>query len=314
LNTGTTSWVVEQSAPGVRMDVYVKGWLGDVSRGTIQRLMEEGCLRVNGKVVKSTQEPRAGDRVEIQWPEPKVSEVVPEAVVLEVLWEDDDLLVINKPPGMVVHPSVGHESGTLVNALLHYCAGRLSGIGGVARPGIVHRLDRDTSGCLVVAKHDGAHVGLTAQFARRDLEKTYQAILCGTLPHDVGEMRGAIARHPTDRKRMAVVEGGRVALTSYAVRERMGGGTWVEAGLHTGRTHQIRVHFRQLGYPVFGDEVYGAKATLKLAEATGHRPARQLLHAWRLEFRHPRDEALVRVEAPLPEDFTVALEALRRGG
>lgn len=314
MNTGTTSWVVEQSAPGVRMDVYVKGRLGDVSRGTIQRLMEEGCLRVNGKVVKTTQEPRAGDRVEIQWPEPKASEVEPEAVVLEVLWEDEDLLVINKPPGVVVHPSVGHESGTLVNALLHHCAGRLSGIGGVARPGIVHRLDRDTSGCLVVAKNDGAHVGLTAQFARRDLEKTYLAILCGVLPHDVGEMKGSIARHPTDRKRMAVVEGGRVALTSYEVRERMGGGTWVEAGLHTGRTHQIRVHFRHLGYPVFGDEVYGAKATLKLAEATGHRPARQLLHAWRLEFRHPRDEALVRVEAPLPEDFTAALEALRRVG
>jgi len=265
---------------------------------------------VNGRHARATQSPRAGDRIEIHWPEPRPAEALPQAMELDVLYEDDRLLVLNKPPGLVVHPSAGHEDGTLVNALLHHCAGRLSGIGGVARPGIVHRLDKDTSGCLVVAKDDGAHAGLAAQFAGRDLEKVYQAVVCGRVERDAGEIRAAIARHPSHRKRMAVSSGGREAWTTYRVRERWAAATWIEAHLHTGRTHQIRVHCQHLGHPVLGDATYGARPSGRVTEQTGYTAPRQLLHAWRLAFRHPSDGCILRFEAPLPGDFLEALEVL----
>jgi 23S rRNA pseudouridine1911/1915/1917 synthase len=211
-----------------------------------------------------------------------------------------------------VHPAAGHEEHTLVNALLHHCRGQLSGIGGVARPGIVHRLDKDTSGCLVVAKDDATHLALAEQFAGRSVHKTYQAIVCGEIPREQGNIRAAIARHPSHRKRMAVNEGeGREAWTSYRVLERLRAATLVEATLHTGRTHQIRVHFQHLGYPLVGDETYGMRQNARLTELTGHRPARLMLHAYKLAFVHPRTRKKQTFEASLPDDFTKALRALR---
>jgi 23S rRNA pseudouridine1911/1915/1917 synthase len=231
---------------------------------------------------------------------------------LDILYEDEALLVLNKPPGLVVHPAAGHEEHTLVNALLHHCAGQLSGIGGVARPGIVHRLDKETSGCLVVAKNDETHLALSTQFATRKVEKIYQAILCGELPRDQGEIRAAIARHPSHRKRMAVDDdAGREARTSYHVLERQRGTTLVEAVLHTGRTHQIRVHFQFLGFPLVGDATYGNRQNQRLEDLLGYRAPRLMLHAGRLAFIHPRTAKRLSFEAPRPEDFRDALAALR---
>jgi 23S rRNA pseudouridine1911/1915/1917 synthase len=198
-----------------------------------------------------------------------------------------------------------------VNALLHHCRGELSGIGGVARPGIVHRLDKDTSGCLIAAKSDAAHLALAEQFAQREVEKVYDVIVCGELHQSSGEIRAVVARHPSHRKRMAVTEGGgRAAWTSYRVLERLRGATRVEATLHTGRTHQIRVHFQHLGYPVVGDKTYGARQNQRLAEQTRYAAPRQMLHARRLVFTHPRSSERMVIEAPLPEDFRAALGAL----
>jgi 23S rRNA pseudouridine1911/1915/1917 synthase len=274
-------------------------------------LIEAGEVLVNGRAVKPTHVPRAGESVTVHWPEPKNAVAQPEDIPLEILFEDSGLIVVNKPPGLVVHPSAGHSEHTLVNALLHRCRGELSGIGGVARPGIVHRLDKDTSGCLVVAKDDTAHVALAEQFATREVRKIYDAILCGEISRESGEIRAAIARHPSHRKRMAVTDGGgREAWTSYRVRERLRGATWVEATLHTGRTHQVRVHFQHLGHPVVGDDTYGARQNRRLAEETGYTAPRQMLHARELAFTHPRSGKRVTVEAPLPPDFCDALEVL----
>jgi 23S rRNA pseudouridine1911/1915/1917 synthase len=231
---------------------------------------------------------------------------------LEIIFEDESLLVLNKPPGLVVHPSAGHEENTLVNALLHHCAGQLSGIGGVARPGIVHRLDQDTSGCLVVAKNDATHLALAEQFAARTVKKVYHALLCGEVPKLSGELRANIARHPSHRKRMAVTDGaGREAWTSYRVTERLRSATLVEALLHTGRTHQIRVHFQHLGFPVVGDATYGIRQNKRLAEVTAYVAPRQMLHAHELNFTHPRTGESQTFKAPWPEDFQLALAALR---
>jgi 23S rRNA pseudouridine1911/1915/1917 synthase len=295
----------------MRLDTYLRERLPDTSRATIQRLIESGRVRVNGRHAKSTQSPRAGDRIEVTWPAPRAAEVRPQAMPLEVLHEDSDLLVLNKAPGVVVHPSAGHDEGTLVNALLHHCADQLSGIGGIARPGIVHRLDKDTSGCLVVAKHDAAHLALAAQFAGRDLRKVYQAIVCGKVARARGEIRIGIGRHPSHRKRMAVTVGGRDAWTAYRVMEPLREATRVEALLHTGRTHQIRVHFQHIGHPVAGDATYGKRASARLEEVTGYRAPRQLLHAWQIAFKHPSSGKRLEIEAPLPADFSEALSALR---
>lgn len=308
---------IEHSQPAERLDRFLAERFPDVSRGTIQRLIAEGCIRVNGRAVKPTHHPRAGEVVEIQWPEPRPAAVEPEAMPLEILFEDESLLVLNKPAGVVVHPSAGHEAHTLVNALLHHCAGRLSGVGGVARPGIVHRLDKDTSGCLVVAKDDAAHLALSAQFASRQVEKIYHAVVCGEMLREEGRVCAAIARHPSHRKRMAVLDEAaraRAALTEYRVLERLRAATLVEARLHTGRTHQLRVHFQFLGHPVAGDAVYGRRQTARLTELTGYKPPRVLLHASRLAFTHPRTHRPVRCEAPWPEDFADAVRFLRAEG
>jgi 23S rRNA pseudouridine1911/1915/1917 synthase len=312
MSSTTQVVTVEHSLPSERLDVWLRTQLPSLSRGAIQRLIEDGHIRVNGKTVKPTHTPRAGDRVDVEVPEPIPSQAQPEAIPLDILHEDEVLLVLNKPPGLVVHPAAGHESRTLVNALLHHCHGQLSGIGGVARPGIVHRLDKDTSGCLVVAKTDEAHVALSAQFASRKVEKIYHAIVCGEMAREQGEIRAAIARHPSHRKCMAVDEEfGREAHTSYRVLERLRGATLAQALIHTGRTHQIRVHFKFLGYPVVGDATYGHRPNQLLRELTGYATPRQMLHAYRLAFIHPRTGRRMHFDAPRPEDFQEALAALK---
>jgi len=294
------------------LDSWLRHKLPGLSRGAIQRLIEEGHVRVNRKAVKSTHTPRAGDRVEVTIPDAKPAEAQPEDIPLDILYEDEVLLVLNKPAGLVVHPASGHESKTLVNALLHHCRGQLSGIGGVARPGIVHRLDKDTSGCMVVAKNDDTHLALSAQFASRKVEKIYHAIVCGEIARDQGEIRAAIARHSSHRKCMAVDEEfGREAHTSYRVLERLRGATLAQASLHTGRTHQIRVHFKFLGYPLVGDATYGHRQNQRLEELSGYRAPRQMLHAFHLAFIHPRTAKRLHFEAPRPEDFLDALAALK---
>ncbi|MGZ4963854.1 MAG: RluA family pseudouridine synthase [Limisphaerales bacterium] len=305
--------VIEQSLPMERLDTFLKTKFPAVSRGTLQRLMDEGHILVDGKKVKPNHTPRPGQTVSIHWPEPRPAEAQPQDIPLDVLFEDKDFLVINKPAGLVVHPAAGHETDTLVNALLHHCAGKLSGIGGVARPGIVHRLDKDTSGCLVVAKNDEAHLALAEQFAGRSLEKTYHALLCGDLPNDNGEIQAAIARHPTHRKRMTARDDGREAHTSYKVIERLAHVTYVETQIHTGRTHQIRVHFQHIGYPVVGDLVYGDRKNAKLSEVTGCKVTRQMLHASRIVLKHPRTKKQMKFEAPIPKDFNAALKCFRKG-
>jgi 23S rRNA pseudouridine1911/1915/1917 synthase len=303
---------IQQTLPAERLDTYLRAQFPAVSRGTIQRLIEQGHIRVNGVSTKPTHHPHAGENIEVHWPEPKSGTAQPEDISLDVLYEDADLLVINKPPGLVVHPSAGHEEHTLVNALLHHCAGELSGIGGVVRPGIVHRLDKETSGCLAVAKNDMAHLALAAQFAERRAEKIYQALVCGEVPQKEGEISAAIGRHPSHRKQMTVTDDkGRDARTTYRVLERLRGATLVEALLHTGRTHQIRVHFQHLGFPLVGDNAYGKRQNKRLFEISGYNAQRQMLHAQILALIHPRTRERLSFEAPLPADLEAALAALR---
>lgn len=303
---------VEETLHGERLDVYLRNRYPMASRGALQRMIEEGHIRINGEPAKCSHLPRRGEQVAVHWPEARPAEAQPEDIPLEILFEDSDLLVLNKPPGLVVHPAAGNEEHTLVNALLHHCAGNLSGIGGVARPGIVHRLDKDTSGCLVVAKNDEAHNGLADQFQNRTTVKIYHAVLCGELSRESGEIHGAIARHPSHRKRMTVTDGkGRDAWTSYNVLERLRAATLVAAQIHTGRTHQIRVHFQHLGFPLAGDTTYGERQNKRLTELTGCHFKRQLLHAFSLEFAHPRTKKAIKFEAPWPADFKDAVAALK---
>ena len=309
----TDSFIVEKSLPAERLDAFLRRRFPVVSRVALKRLIEQDHVRVNGRTVKPTHSPRAGETIEVHWPEPRPAKAQPEEMPLDILFEDRSLLVLNKPAGLVVHPAAGHEEHTLVNALLHHCGGELSGIGGVARPGIVHRLDKETSGCLVIAKNDEAHIALSAQFAGRKVKKIYNAIVCGQLVRDSGEIHAAIARHPSHRKRMAVRDddSGRAAHTTWRVLERLNSAALVEAQLHTGRTHQLRVHFQFLGHPLAGDETYGARQNRKLTELTGYQAPRVMLHACELSFTHPRTEESLSFEAPLPDDFREALTYLR---
>jgi 23S rRNA pseudouridine1911/1915/1917 synthase len=312
MSNRTESLFIERTLPSERLDTYLRSKFPAVSRGAIQRLIEEGHIRVNGHAVKPTHTPRAGEEVQVYWPEAKPAEAQPEEIPLDILFEDDALVVLNKPAGLVVHPAAGNAEHTLVNALLHHCAGQLSGIGGVARPGIVHRLDKETSGCMVAAKTDETHLALSAQFASRKVEKTYHAIACGLMQRDQGEIRAAIARHPSHRKRMAVNDDtGREARTSYRVLERLGAATLVEAGIQTGRTHQIRVHLQFLGYPLAGDVTYGQRQNQRLEELLGFAAPRVMLHAFQLTFTHPRTAKRLSFEAPRPGDFENFLKALR---
>jgi 23S rRNA pseudouridine1911/1915/1917 synthase len=313
MSARTETFTVEKSLPSERLDVFLRDKFPAASRGAMQRLIEQGHIRVNGQIVKPTHSPHAGEVIAVTWPEAQPAEAQPEDIPLDILFEDKSLLVLNKPAGIVVHPAAGHEEHTLVNALLHHCQGSLSGIGGVARPGIVHRLDKETSGCLVVAKNDETHLALSEQFSGRVVKKIYHAILCGEVPRETGEIHAAIARHPTHRKRMAVHDDsdGRAAHTSYRVLEKLKHATLVEAQIHTGRTHQIRVHFLHLGYPVVGDDTYGATKNKRLKELTNYAAPRVLLHAKELSFVHPRTGKTLKFSAPLPDDFKQALKLLR---
>jgi 23S rRNA pseudouridine1911/1915/1917 synthase len=305
------SFAVEAGVPRCRLDVFLHGRFPCFSRNSLQRLIREGAVRVDGGVVKPTHQPRAGESITVAWPAPQAPEVKARELPLDVLHEDEALLVLNKAAGMVVHPAAGTEDDTLVNALLHHCRGRLSGIGGVARPGIVHRLDQYTSGLMVVAKTDFAHVRLSRQFAQREVEKVYHAVVCGSLKPAAGEIAAAIARHPNHRKVMTVLAGGRPARTSYRTIEPLREATLVAAWLHTGRTHQLRVHFKYIGYPLVGDVTYGKRQNARVAELTGYTAPRQLLHARHLAFAHPDSGQRLAFDAPWPADFAAAVEALR---
>ena len=302
---------VETSEPKIRLDKFLQIKFPDTSRGTFQRLIVSGDVLVNDQPTKATHHPRAGEEISILWPEPVAAEAQPENIPLKILFEDEQLIVLNKPAGMVMHPAAGHATGTLVNALLHYCAGKLSGIGGVARPGIVHRLDKDTSGCLVVAKDDSTHHALSTQFADRKTTKIYQALVCGHPPKPKCTVNAPIARHPIHRKKMAVMERGRTARTDLRVVEVLNGSALVEATLHTGRTHQIRVHLQHLGCPVIGDPVYGDRTVRHFQQATHYEAPRQMLHAVSLGFTHPVSGKKLTVESPLPEDFVNAMNFLK---
>ncbi len=302
---------VEESQPKARLDKFLQEHFPQTSRGTFQRLIENGDVRVDGQPTKATHHPRASEAITIEWPEPITAEALPEDIPLEILFEDDHLLVLNKRACIVVHPAAGHATGTLVNALLHHCKGNLSGIGGVARPGIVHRLDKDTSGCIVVAKNDAAHLALSAQFAERTTTKIYHAIVCGQPSKPKHTVKEPLARHPVHRKKIAITPNGREAHTGFRVLEKLNHSALMEATLHTGRTHQIRVHLQHLGCPVVGDAVYGGRPARAFTQASGYTAPRQMLHAFALGFDHPASGEPVKVEAPLPEDFQKALDLLR---
>ena len=302
-------FTVERAAQGGRFDIFLHGKLDGFSRAFCQKLIREGHAKVDGSAVKPSHALRAGGRVTVVIPPPKSLELHAEEIALDVLYEDESLLVLNKPPGMVVHPAAGAEAHTLVHALLHHCRGSLSGIGGVTRPGIVHRLDKDTSGCLVVAKTDSAHRALVEQFQGRDVWKVYLALVWGDLPKTHGRVDSPIGRNPRNRQKMAVnVRGGRTALTEYEVVERFAECTAARVRLHTGRTHQIRVHFASLGRPILGDTMYGRKRQSTLAELV----KRQMLHAHRLGFEHPRTRKPLEFTAPVPTDMKELIQRLRQ--
>lgn len=295
-NTSGSSGTFTVPESGSRLDQWLAAREPRLSRSRWQELIREGHVQVNGRATKPNAKLRADDRVDFQEPRPVATEnAQPEEIPLAVLYEDADLVVIDKPAGMVVHPAAGHWAGTAVNALLHHC-GELSVIGGEHRPGIVHRLDRETSGCLVVAKNDAAHQALAKQFASRTVRKVYLAIAAGPFRQTSGEIDAPIGRHPSDRKKMAVLEKGRAARTSWRVLQELSAGVLVECTLHSGRTHQIRVHLKHLGHPLLGDVVYGKRGGF----------ARQMLHAWQLGFTHPRTGERVECVAPVPEDFLTA--------
>ncbi len=297
MSEGCFEFSSEAGDAGSRLDHFLAARIGELSRSRIQALMEEGRVLVNGEAKLRSCKLRGGEKIALTVPAVIASENLPEDIALEVLHEDADLIVINKPAGLVVHPAPGHAGGTLVNALLHHCK-ELSGIGGVERPGIVHRLDKETSGCLVAAKNDAAHQSLTEQFAGREVRKTYLAICAGILKKKKGTTNVPLGRHPVHRQRMGVLlrGGGREAVTDWLVLAELPCGTLVQCTLHTGRTHQIRVHMKHLGHPVLGDEVYGKRGKF----------SRQMLHAWKLGFEHPRTGNPIDFTAPIPPDFLEA--------
>ena len=288
-----------------RLDAFLASSLDGLTRSQAARLIESGEVAVNGKTAGKSYKLAGGEDIAVTLPEPEPVEAVPQDIPLDVVYEDADVIVVNKPSGMVVHPAPGHPDGTLVNALLYHCAGTLSGVGGALRPGIVHRIDRDTSGLIIAAKNDAAHQYLSAQLADHTLARTYECIVVGKLREDRGTVDAPIARHPSDRKRMAVVAGGREAVTHWEVIARYPGYTHVRCRLETGRTHQIRVHMAYIGHPILGDTVYGAKK--EVPGLTG-----QCLHAVGLRFLHPRTHEVVELFCPLPEEFTRMLQKIRK--
>ena len=305
---GLQRLTVSPEDAGVRIDKYLAEQLPDITRSYLQKLLKDGSVQMNGKPVKASTKTAVGAVIALTIPEPEEPEILPENIPLDILYEDSDVILINKPKDMVVHPAAGHYTGTLVNALMYHCKGDLSGINGVLRPGIVHRIDKDTTGVLIVCKNDRAHNALAEQLKEHSITRKYRAIVCGNLKEDEGTVDAPLGRHPQDRKKMAIVRsGGKRAVTHYRVLERFGNYTYIECRLETGRTHQIRVHMASLGHPLLGDGIYGrAKSPFKLEGQT--------LHAMVLGFIHPTTGEYMEFEAPLPEYFEKLLEKLRKSG
>ena len=298
--------IISEEEQGERVDKWAAAAFPSQSRSFLQKLIENEQLLVNGMKTKAGYKLRSGDEIELTIPEATLPEIVSEDIPLEILYEDEYLLVVNKPKGMVVHPAPGHYSGTLVNAALFHCAGDLSGINGVLRPGVVHRIDRDTTGALVMCKNNRAHDHLAAQFQVHSIEREYRAIITGHMKESEGTIRGAIGRDPKNRLRMSINErNGKPAVTHYRVLEEFPGYSYISCRLETGRTHQIRVHFSSMGHPLLGDELYGGKVLKGKTQG-------QCLHAMTLGFVHPESEEMICVTAPLPEYFERILSDLRQ--
>ncbi len=303
---GRTSLTAASEDRGVRLDSFLAGRVPELTRSAAARLIETGRVTVAGRTAAKSCRLEGGELVEAELPDPEPTQALPQDIPLDVVYEDEDVIVVNKPAGLVVHPAPGHPDGTLVNALLHHCGSSLSGIGGELRPGIVHRIDRDTSGLIIAAKNDAAHQALSAQLQDHTLARTYEAVVVGNLREDRGTVDAPIGRHHTDRKKMAVTDrGGRAAVTHWEVLERFQGFTHVRCRLETGRTHQIRVHMAHLGHPICGDTVYGARKPVP--GLTG-----QCLHAVGLRFIHPGTGEAVELSCPLSDAFTALLEKLRK--
>lgn len=305
IEAGLETVTAEAEDAGTRADVFLAAKLG-VSRSNMQKLLEDGRVKRGEKIIKANYKVRAGEMFVVDIPEPEPIEAVPENIPLDIIYEDDDVVVLNKARGMVVHPAPGNYTGTLVNALLYHCS-NLSGINSAIRPGIVHRLDKDTSGIMIVAKNDAAHISLSQQIQSKTAVRTYLAVVRGNIKTDSGTIETQIARDKTDRKKMAVVkEGGRDAITDYEVLERFGKYTLVRCKLRTGRTHQIRVHMEYLGYPLVGDPKYSPMKTPFGIKG-------QALHSHTLEFTHPRTGERMKFESPLPEDMHKIITRLHNG-
>lgn len=305
IEAGLETVTAEAEDAGTRADVFLAAKLG-VSRSNMQKLLEDGRVKRGEKIIKANYKVRTGEMFVVDIPEPEPIEAVPENIPLDIIYEDDDVVVLNKARGMVVHPAPGNYTGTLVNALLYHCS-NLSGINSAIRPGIVHRLDKDTSGIMIVAKNDAAHISLSQQIQSKTAVRTYLAVVRGNIKTDSGTIETQIARDKTDRKKMAVVkEGGRDAITDYEVLERFGKYTLVRCKLRTGRTHQIRVHMEYLGYPLVGDPKYSPMKTPFGIKG-------QALHSHTLEFTHPRTGERMKFEAPLPEDMHKIITRLHNG-
>ena len=306
--------IVAPESAGERIDSFIAAEEG-ITRSAAAKLAESDRITVNGSSVNKNYKLRSGDAISIDYPPVESSEAIPEDIPLDIIYEDNDIVVINKPSGMVVHPAAGNPNGTLVNALLHHCGDSLSGIGGVVRPGIVHRIDKDTSGLLVVAKNDDAHLSLSGQLKNHDVSRVYFAIVCGNPKNDVGTIDAPIGRSPVDRKKMAIIrdplKNSKNAVTHYEVLERFRGFAFVRCELETGRTHQIRVHMSSIGHPLLGDEVYGGAGS-KFCQTNKALISGQCLHAGELRLTHPRSNQEMKFSAPMPDTMDKLLDKLRK--
>ena len=300
------NYMVSDGQSGIRIDRYLSEKTEELSRSYIQKLLKEQKIKVNAAPVKANYKVQENDDISVEVPDMEEPDILPEDIPLDILYEDEDVLIVNKPKGMVVHPAAGHYQGTLVNAVMAHCGDSLSGINGVMRPGIVHRIDKDTTGALLVCKNDTAHRDLAEQLKCHSIRRRYRAVVQGNLKEDEGTIEGPIGRHPTDRKKMAInYKNGKDAVTHYKVLERFGQATYVECRLETGRTHQIRVHMASIGHPLLGDTVYGSSKNPYHLEG-------QALHAMILGFVHPRTCEYMEFTAPLPEYFVKLLSKLRK--
>ncbi len=300
-------FLIDETSEGERIDKYLHLLMPEISRSYIQKLISDKYIRIHDKPVKASYKTSEGDLITVSLPDPVMPQICPEPIPLDIVFEDDDVLIVNKPKGMVVHPAPGHYSGTLVNALMYHCKDSLSGVNGILRPGIVHRIDKDTTGLLIVCKNDRAHRCIADQLAVHSITRAYRAVVYHNIKEDEGTVDAPIGRMDSDRKKMCINEkNGRHAVTHYRVLERFGNTTCIECRLETGRTHQIRVHMASLNHPLLGDTVYGpAKDPYKLDG--------QALHAMTLGFIHPSTGQYMSFEAPLPEYFTHLLQKLRSG-